>query len=408
MSNIQTIKTSENNETVQKTSSIELLPNGFSRKQIAIAVSPHIQEFILFPTEKCNFRCTYCYEDFEIGKMSKSLQRAIEILLEQRIIGLKRLSFSWFGGEPLLAHDVVLRLSKHAKMLSEIHGTSFHGGMTTNAYLLNKDLADELIENNQNFFQITLDGMADEHDKLRKRADGKGTFKEIWSNLEGLHSLSAKFECVLRLHVRRDNIESLKNLLCEIAKSFGLDSRFRLDFQHLRDMGGEGGKSVVSPLSRAELRQVEVQLRQAYNQAIINEISNSRITTDNMHQPQVLIEPPSSDFDRGESAGSQRASDIALGEPYICYAAKPNSLIIRANGRIGKCTVALDDARNDLGYLADDGSLILNEKKLLPWVRGIEILDSNITSCPLNGMPISDLASPTKSPTKQIKIIQLD
>ena len=53
------------------------LPNGFTRRQIAEAISPRIQELILLPTEKCNFRCTYCYEDFELGKMSEETQRIV-------------------------------------------------------------------------------------------------------------------------------------------------------------------------------------------------------------------------------------------------------------------------------------------------------------------------------------------
>ena len=53
------------------------LPNGFTRCQIAAAISPRIQELILLPTEKCNFRCTYCYEDFELGKMSEETRRTV-------------------------------------------------------------------------------------------------------------------------------------------------------------------------------------------------------------------------------------------------------------------------------------------------------------------------------------------
>ena len=56
------------------------LPNGFTRRQIASVISSQVQSFTLFPTEKCNFRCTYCYEDFKIGKMPPKLQRAIELL----------------------------------------------------------------------------------------------------------------------------------------------------------------------------------------------------------------------------------------------------------------------------------------------------------------------------------------
>jgi len=36
---------------------------------------------ILMPAEQCNFRCIYCYEDFTIGKMSKTTIEAIKQLI---------------------------------------------------------------------------------------------------------------------------------------------------------------------------------------------------------------------------------------------------------------------------------------------------------------------------------------
>jgi hypothetical protein len=53
-------------------------PNGFSRRQIAAAVSPQIQELILVPTEKCNCRRTYCYQDFELGATLEAIWRPIK------------------------------------------------------------------------------------------------------------------------------------------------------------------------------------------------------------------------------------------------------------------------------------------------------------------------------------------
>jgi uncharacterized protein len=33
-------------------------------------LSNEYQELILFPTEQCNLRCAYCYEDFKENSMS--------------------------------------------------------------------------------------------------------------------------------------------------------------------------------------------------------------------------------------------------------------------------------------------------------------------------------------------------
>jgi len=35
-------------------------------------------QLILLPTEQCNFRCTYCYEDFAIGRMSDAVVAGVK------------------------------------------------------------------------------------------------------------------------------------------------------------------------------------------------------------------------------------------------------------------------------------------------------------------------------------------
>jgi uncharacterized protein len=74
------------------------------------------------------------------------------------------------------------------------------------------------------------------------------------------------------------------------------------------------------------------------------------------------------------------------GAPYICYAAKPNSLLIRSNGRIGKCTVAFDDQRNDIGQINPDGTITVDNEKLQPWIRGLGTLELLDVGCPIQKM----------------------
>ena len=66
--------------------------------QIIKCISADYFSLTLMPTEQCNFRCTYCYEDFSIGKMKEDVIRGIKNLLKQRIPTLKYLNISWFGG----------------------------------------------------------------------------------------------------------------------------------------------------------------------------------------------------------------------------------------------------------------------------------------------------------------------
>lgn len=355
-----------------------VLPNGYTRRQIASAISPRIQELILLPTEKCNFRCTYCYEDFKIGKMSSAVQSGIQKFLDRRVPELEQLRLSWFGGEPLLAKDVVLRIARHAFELCESYNVQFSGGLTTNAYLLSLPLAKELLALRQKSFQITLDGHGETHDVLRRRADGKGTFDVIWANLLALRSLDDRFDVSVRVHVRRDNLDNLAVLMDELAKAFKNDKRFRLNFQHLRDLGGEGGKTINNPVTLDEMPDIEANLLRIYRKSLSVHCGVPETAEDeNYVAPQSLVRRTA-----GESYGNLPAGDHLADEPYICYAARPNSLMIRANGRIGKCTVALDDPRNDIGSIKPDGTLEIENPKLRAWIDGLGTLENRATACP--------------------------
>jgi uncharacterized protein len=66
----------------------------------------------------------------------------------------------------------------------------------------------------------------------------------------------------------------------------------------------------------------------------------------------------------------------------MCYASKPNSFLIRPNGQIRKCTVALDDPINNVGYLNPDGTLEIDNDVLRQWFIGLETLDLETLKCP--------------------------
>ncbi|OBS07518.1 hypothetical protein BAX55_02700 [Acinetobacter baumannii] len=71
-------------------------------------------ELILYPTEQCNFRCSYCYENFEIGRMLPEVVESVKNLIDNRLDVVDHLHLSWFGGEPLIAKDILLDIANYA------------------------------------------------------------------------------------------------------------------------------------------------------------------------------------------------------------------------------------------------------------------------------------------------------
>ncbi|UKE79648.1 radical SAM protein [Xanthomonas graminis] len=294
------------------------------------------------PTEKCNFRCTYCYEDFAIGRMPPSVVRGIKALITHRVPHLDRLNISWFGGEPLLARDVVLDIGQHANVVCAQHGVAFSAGFTTNGYLLEPALLQRFTELQHREFQITLDGDAEWHDKTRITANKGATFEKLWSNLIAYRSLSANFAISLRLHLHlhlhQDNIESVRRLYSSLHRELLSDPRFSVYFHKVSNLsaGGTIGEKILP--------------RDRYLEAIAY-ITSCVDCCKNNERPM---------------------SEEHL-DGYICYAAKPNSLMIRANGKIGKCTVALNDDRNDI-----------ENDKLRRWMSGFSDLSERALGCPLS------------------------
>lgn len=110
---------------------------------IARYVDPNLH-LIVLPTEQCNFRCVYCYESFLRGTMGPELQSGLRTFVQHQP-SLKHFSLSWFGGEPLVARDVVLENTRYFKQYCDESGVEFICAATTNAYLLTPEYADQVI-----------------------------------------------------------------------------------------------------------------------------------------------------------------------------------------------------------------------------------------------------------------------
>lgn len=345
--------------------------NGFTFRNVVSALSPRVHELTILPTEQCNFRCTYCYEDFEIGKMSSQIIDGVNKYINNRAKEIDRLTISWFGGEPLAALDVIRVISRNALDACKKNNVNFSAGMTTNAYVLDVDTARELLELGVNSYQITIDGDEEEHNKTRIRADGKGTFSRIWQNLTAISNSDLQISIKIRIHVTPRNHDSLLRLISMLNES-GFNNRFGIHFHKVSKLGGAGSENVT------ELKTDEYLKRIALYESLL--FGNRNV---------------SSEF-----------SGISSGK-YICYASKPNHLLIRADGRLGKCTVALDMPSNTIGKLLPDGSITVDNHLFQSWMVGFESFDEKVLGCPVP--TVARLAKPKLKIEPALKIpIALD
>ncbi len=308
-----------------------------------------VLHLILLPTESCNFRCTYCYEDFLVGRMASPTIDGVKRLIDRRIDGLEALTISWFGGEPLLALSVVEDISQHIVSLAAARPVlNYHGDMTTNGYLLDVPLVHRLAGLGIRNFQVSLDGPELFHDRTRIRADGGASFRRIWTNLVAIRASTAPVSILLRVHLTPENLPVMPEFLTGIRETFLADQRFRVLLKPIERLGGPNDDTMA--IVRSEDR---TRIMQELEAILLHGVTDLR-----------PLYPA----------------------PDICYASRPNSFMIRANGMIGKCTVGLTDPANNIGHLSADGLLEIDNARLRPWLRGWATQDSEALGCPYGGM----------------------
>ncbi|HKQ18883.1 MAG TPA: radical SAM protein [Candidatus Eisenbacteria bacterium] len=317
-------------------------------REIQLCIDNRELHLILLPTEACNFRCVYCYESFRFKRMEPWVVEGVKRLLSRRAADLNALSISWFGGEPLLALDVMEDVLRHVGGLRrEFPSLRFTSDATTNASLLTRPVMERLVALGVRRYQVTFDGPRECHDRKRVLAGGRGTFDRIWGNLLALKASEAAFSIMVRVHVDRENFDAIESFLQEYRRAFGDDPRFEIFIRGLSRLGGSNDASLRILEGEEGTRSIE-NLR-------------ARAVALGLRQKQMKLENS------------------------ICYAARANSFVVRANGNLNKCTVALENPRNVVGRIHADGRLAIDKAVMIPWMRGLRSGDRQELQCPMRG-----------------------
>lgn len=305
-------------------------------------------ELILMSSEDCNFRCKYCYEDFARGTMKPEVRRGIKRYVEDKISQTRHMSISWFGGEPLYGWEAVEDLGPFLSNIAREHDIPYVSNMTTNGYLLTEETVDKLFDWRIKSFQITLDGMPDNHDCSRPGRDGSGTFWTIFNNLKSMAARPDDFSVTLRVNFDNENYSRIDEFSDLVGAAFKGDSRFKMHFHAVGRWGGDNDENLDICGSDEQ-------------DDIMREMK--RIAAERGLEIETL-----GDYNR---LGSQ-----------VCYAARPYNLLIGADGQLMKCTVLLDkDEKNVVGQINEDGTLTLDHERMALWTEPAFQRDSQCQKC---------------------------
>lgn len=171
----------------------------FSNHQLLLTINP---------TLDCNFSCPYCFETSHAHKyMSEQVEDDIIKYIRMHKYA-ERISVTWFGGEPLLAFKRIVSLTE--KML-ELN-LEYSAGIITNGYLLTDGVISKLNYLKIKSIQITLDGLAEAHDKRRYLRNGQPTFAKIVDNIKKLILNNDEIHVNLRVNIDNTNKDSFLDI----------------------------------------------------------------------------------------------------------------------------------------------------------------------------------------------------
>lgn len=296
------------------------------RKQNRIAFDQQGYNLTINPTQDCNFKCWYCYENHIKSRMSEDIQSRIKLFVNKELErrNLKYFSLNWFGGEPLLYfNEVVYPLSVYIKNATKNYSVPFSNSMTTNGYLLTQEVAQKCKDINLDLLQVTLDGNRKIHNRVRNDK-GKPSFDQILENCIYYLQKHEKGFVILRVNYTTHNIVGVN--YAEILSFIPQEIRTRIQIQFHR-------------------------VWQTYDKEG-NDLKVKHSLKENQ--------------DNLRTSGFAYSNNIqySLYKGFVCYADRKHYANINYDGRVYRCTAQDYKPDNSLGHINEYGDIVWKDKKL--------------------------------------------
>lgn len=264
------------------------------------------QVVTIFSTNDCNARCYYCFEEgLERESMSVSTANQIVSFIVKKC-PKKDLQIQWFGGEPLMAMDIVECIT----LGLESHGFVLTTRVTTNGSLLTQEMLDFFKSHYRRIaFQITVDDIGDRYAKVKRYIDipQEEAFLRVIENCKMVLRNGVYLDVRVNFHPQR--IEAAKKVYFDLKALFkDVDNalmRTYLAPLTLSEDCGDCSATTLPPETFVELKKLYLE----------HELSKGK-ALDNVALLNCLFLKP---------------------RPVVCGQARKGHFVITAQGKIYKC-----------------------------------------------------------------------
>lgn len=271
----------------------------------------------ILPTFYCNFSCWYCPQSHREEYMNDNIVQTIKNHISKYLTdnAIEEFMINWFGGEPLLCFDNhIVDICLFAQKFCAKHNIKFTNSITTNGYLINEDIANQMNDLNFSIFQITIDGVRDNHNLVRNE-NGKPSFDKILKNIALIAENIPEATIFLRFNYTDTNLD-IEQIVSEVNE-------------------------IIPQIYRAKIHILPRKVWQ---------IDKSK------------IEPDIEDFvDSSFSVHGYQICNAEISGDYInCYASKKHHHVVYHDGSIDKCTNV--DPNEAVYKLSDTGDVVVKDK----------------------------------------------
>jgi len=293
-------------------------------------------------TMLCNFDCFYCFEKHRNEQLSAEETVKVLSMFRQICRSAKKVDVDWFGGEPLLAFEMLRDLNDQFMHIAKASGVTFGHSITTNGFGLTDAIIEYLSHTPLTVITITLDGPSDTHDLSRPLRSGGPTFRRILDNVK--RAVARGLKVSIRINMTKENTHRILDLF-HLLEQEGLKNRVEMNIQAVVSSSSHPCEAVCLPPKEFAFCAMEIYLQAA--------------------REGWIVLPPTE---------RMRALGFCVGE-------YPSRLITDLKGYLYRCGQMFEG--DNVGYIRDDGSIELDPRKNDRWINKDPLQWGECRSCPL-------------------------
>ena len=191
-----------------KYTKIENWTDNFYKTKKMLNKKPILRTLFLELTLRCNARCEHCGSSCgdEIRKdeiTADEIKIVLKSLADNPKYNPRNIMLAVTGGEPLLKKEI-WDIMKYA------HELGFPWGMTSNGFLINKDVVDKMVETGMYSISISLDGLEKTHESFRKVKPGE--YKKLINGVKLMLKTPEIKVVQITTCVNKKNIDELEEM----------------------------------------------------------------------------------------------------------------------------------------------------------------------------------------------------